>query len=285
MSMQLGETPADAELPPEQRHRSCREGLWGFVRGSPGAERLELDGGLAIRTDVPSRLTNALYVLSTPSDAHRLLEQAHAYFGRRFWRLITTDAVSSQIEQEARRWGMSTSHGDPGMLLSPIPRVPAPPADLHVVPATDRGSLRDFTRACAQGFGLPTFAVRAVLGRSPPAPSGDIPVVFLVGYRGAAPVATSATVVTDRTAGIFMVSTVPKERRRGFGEAATWSAVEWGRQRGCDTAYLEATRMGAPVYEKMGFRMVEEYPEWSSDPKRGSRAWALGWVFRHALLG
>jgi len=39
----------------------------------------------------------------------------------------------------------------------------------------------------------------------------------------------------------------------------TWRSVLRGREAGCSVAVLEASELGKPVYERMGFRVVAPY--------------------------
>jgi predicted acetyltransferase len=73
------------------------------------------------------------------------------------------------------------------------------------------------------------------------------------------PVASSTLVYGGRVAGVHNVATLPEARRRGFGEALTWHAMARGASFGCDMAALQASQMGRPVYERMGFRLVSQY--------------------------
>ena len=68
--------------------------------------------------------------------------------------------------------------------------------------------------------------------------------------------ATAALVVVDDIAGIYNVGTREAFRRRGFGGAVTAAAVAEGARRGCRLTTLQASAMGHPVYERMGFRTV-----------------------------
>jgi len=75
-------------------------------------------------------------------------------------------------------------------------------------------------------------------------------------------VTTSASFVSEGVDGIFAVSTLPKARGHGYGEAMTWAAVRDGVSRGCGTISLQASPMGFPVYHRMGFRQIFDLEEW-----------------------
>lgn len=52
-------------------------------------------------------------------------------------------------------------------------------------------------------------------------------------------------------------------RGRGIGEALFTKAIEALRSAGAGTIWLTASRSGAPLYEKYGFRTVDEIHRWS----------------------
>ena len=60
-------------------------------------------------------------------------------------------------------------------------------------------------------------------------------------------------------AGIGWVGTIESARRRGYAEAVTWAAVREGFRRGAAFANLQASVMGRPIYERMGFLTLTEY--------------------------
>ena len=74
-----------------------------------------------------------------------------------------------------------------------------------------------------------------------------------VGYANGQPVACSASYGTDDVIGIYMVATVPAARGRGYGTAITAAAMDGTQAR---LAALQASDMGLPVYEGMGYRVV-----------------------------
>ena len=79
------------------------------------------------------------------------------------------------------------------------------------------------------------------------------------GYLDGEPVAVSSLVMTGDIAGIYAVATLPEARKRGIGTAMTLHAMKEGIARRARAATLQATPMGLPVYEKIGFRTVFDY--------------------------
>jgi hypothetical protein len=84
-------------------------------------------------------------------------------------------------------------------------------------------------------------------------------VKLYLGLVGEEPACTSALCASGPVAGIYWVSTLPGLRGRGLGEAVTWSAVRGGMELGCRFASLQASDMGQPVYERMGFTTPLHY--------------------------
>lgn len=130
----------------------------------------------------------------------------------------------------------------PAMVLHPIPKPPEPAPGVSVVPGIQPG-LADY---------LPlSFA-------------SDPDVRVFTARLDGRPAGTSIAIRTGEVAGVYGVQTTSESRRRGVGTAATWAAVGAGRAWGCNTSVLQATQMGIPVYERMGFRTVVRYTTWHS---------------------
>jgi N-acetylglutamate synthase len=62
--------------------------------------------------------------------------------------------------------------------------------------------------------------------------------------------------------GIFNVATPPAQRRRGYGAAITARAVREGLAGGAGCAWLQSSQSGLSVYERLGFRTIEAWPQW-----------------------
>lgn len=84
------------------------------------------------------------------------------------------------------------------------------------------------------------------------------PEMFL-GYVDGTPVCCSMLLLTGRIAGIYWVGVDASARRRGLGAAITAEAVQAGRDRGGEVAVLQASKLGEPVYRRLGFATVRHY--------------------------
>ena len=265
----------EGALPPEMLercHRNYVQSWWELGRSLPGARIEEWHDGTAIRSSVPSEMANTLFVMRRPEDAKDLLERARGFFtGPNPWRILAS-AQGREPVSAAVGTSMKPRPGAPGMLLYPTPEPPPGPASLRIEHVSNPIQLSDFRKAVSKAEGIPMLVLKRLFPRIP---AETDPVVLLVGYEGGEPAASALTVVMEGMAGIFDVGVRPRSRKRGYGQAITWAAVEAGRDRDCDSSYLEATEMGLPVYERMGFLVVSEYPEWHANASNLNRARAV----------
>lgn len=77
--------------------------------------------------------------------------------------------------------------------------------------------------------------------------------VYLARLDGA-PASGLVTLERDGSAGIYWVATRPEARGRGLAGRLLGRALARARERGCTLSTLQATKMGAPVYERLGYR-------------------------------
>ena len=91
-----------------------------------------------------------------------------------------------------------------------------------------------------------------------------------VGYADGRPVVSGLGWRTGRTIGVYSIATVPSARRRGYGAAMTARVVTDGVAEGCDVAALQASEMGRPIYERLGFRTVVSYAAYADSAGAGS---------------
>ncbi len=151
----------------------------------------------------------------------------------------------------------------PGMALLDDPGTRCAPPGLEIRPAVDHQGRRDYLRVTAEAYA--TFQQPEAMADDSFAALESVCAPHLqgfVGYVAGAPVAAAAVYVTHGVAGIGWVGTVPAQRGHRYAEAVAWAAVREGFRRGGAFANLQASPMGRPVYERMGFVTPTEYRVW-----------------------
>jgi GNAT superfamily N-acetyltransferase len=84
---------------------------------------------------------------------------------------------------------------------------------------------------------------------------------------GGEPVACVTTVDCDRNADVEWVAVVPEARGRGLSGKLLAHALADAEERGAETATLVATRLGRPVYDRLGFRPLGALQMWERRPR------------------
>jgi hypothetical protein len=186
------------------------------------------------------------------------------------FQIVTLPETLDELESIIREMNLTETEVFPGMVLDPIPDArPGHREEFEIRQVSGSEEITQFLRTGASGFGTPlnyfdVWKAGILAGASLSWSRG----ANYLGYVGGKPVATISTRIrTGDVAGIYFVSTLAEFRRWGFGEAMTWRAIADARTTGCTLSYLQASRMGRPIYEGMGFRVFEEYSEWKAKPR------------------
>jgi ribosomal protein S18 acetylase RimI-like enzyme len=147
----------------------------------------------------------------------------------------------------------------PGMALAPIPPPTEDPPGFEIRRVTDAGGVERHIDALVVGYGLSRGFVEPIMT---PAMLGDNDLAIYVGLVDGEPLVSGFGVRTGRTIGVYNIATAPAVRGRGYGAAMTARIATDGAAVGCDLAILQASTMGFPIYERMGYRTVTEYDEY-----------------------
>ncbi|HSJ18466.1 MAG TPA: GNAT family N-acetyltransferase [Solirubrobacterales bacterium] len=238
-------------------HRSMESAWRALGAGSEGARMIERDGVLAaVVPAVPERSVFNSVLYDTPEHlaaARDELARAYADAGVNAWTVWVpaTDAASAELLASA------------GHRLDATPR--AMVLDLDELPRHDPGALdwsrhgtvAELTRVndLAYGDAPGTFALG--IG-DPPAGAWRIYEARLDGRVAS----VLATTDTDGDCGVWWVATVPEARGRGLSRDLVRMALDEARPRGMRTSTLQATKMGFPVYERIGYRDIGELQMW-----------------------
>jgi hypothetical protein len=223
--------------------------------GSPAGGRRSFGGATAIVTGMPAAFFNPIVCVGPslkPDDLEAAVTWSRAQ-GVRPAVAIRNDLddriapTAGDLGFEAQSWSM------PGMALRLDSVDPAPPPheiQLRVVATT--ADLEDWHAVIESG---PDY--RRAFG---PSMLEDRAVRLVVGAVDGQPVTAAAAIRTDGAVGVYSVVTANDARRRGYGRAVTWAAIEAGRAAWqSEVAVLQSSEMGFSVYQAMGFVVVCRY--------------------------
>ena len=131
--------------------------------------------------------------------------------------------------------------------------IPSPPPGLEVRRVSLEEGYDDFVVTMSVASGMPVESGYHLIS---PELFDALWVEHYTGYVDGQAVATSTLVASHRVAGVYNISTLEGHRRKGYGTALSWHAIARGTELRANIASLQATEMGAPLYERMGFRKL-----------------------------
>ena len=251
--------------------------LTGVVRCTDSG-RVHREGGtVTILSDIPFDWFNQVLVErpdASPADLLTGLERGRAHAVGSVVRLREgMDDRFIPILTQAGLVAADEATITPGMVAFPIDRetiadaiTPShlPGFEIHRV--MDAVGLDHHRKVVTEGFGSPP----AVALGTTCAELLDRPeCVVYVGYADGVPVASGLGWRTGRVMGVYAIATVPTARHRGVGAAMTARIVTDGLASDCDVAALQASELGRPIYERLGFLIDVRYvayrfPRWPS---------------------
>jgi N-acetylglutamate synthase len=245
----------------------------GVVSCAPGAEVRRAGGVVTVLTGLPMDWFNQVLIEreeATPAGVlagvARARERGHHFVVR------LREGVDDRFIPTLTQAGLAPT-GDrppmPGMIAFPIDHDAIAQhalPELEIRRSTDAAGIDAHRRVVSAGFGSdPAVA----LGTACPDLLDRPGCVIYAGYADGEPVVSGLGLRTGRTIGVYSIATIESARRRGYGAAMTARTVADGVAAGCDAAALQASEMGRPIYERLGFRTVVRYLAYI-DPIRGA---------------
>jgi hypothetical protein len=248
-------------------HESWLAYLTGVIRCS-GAARITRHGGaVAILSDVPFDWFNQVLVEradATPADLLDGVEAGARHGGEFVVRLRegVDDRFVPALEgrslvavgEEANVTGMVVFPIDRGLMAGAL--APGRLPGFEIKRVRDAAGIDEHRDVVTAGFGSPPGVA---IGTTCPELLDHPDCAVYVGSVEGVPVVSGLAWRTGRTIGVYAIATVPAARRRGYGAAMTARVVTDGLAAGCDVAALQASVIGRPVYERLGFRLAVRY--------------------------
>jgi hypothetical protein len=221
------------------------------------------DGVVSVMTGLPMDWFNQILIEgeeAAPAGVVAAVTQTRA--GRGHFVVRLREGIDDRFIPTLIQAGLVPAGGEtstPGMVAFPIDHdaiaAHASPG-LEIRRVTDAADIDAHRQVVTEGFGSdPAVALGTACRDLLDRPG----CVVYVGYANGAPVVSGLGWRTGRTIGVYSIATVAPARRRGYGAAMTARVVADGMVAGCDVAALQASQMGRPIYERLGFRTVVRY--------------------------
>jgi len=208
-------------------------------------------------------ISNAAFRRDDSLDAAEFIARAQDFFddrGREFsvW-IRAAQTADRDLAEAAAAAGFQLVYEMPEMVLAAaVDELPLPSgADLRRL--SEPRQAEDYWKVAAASYTSIGFPAEIFSGYSNHTGLLAENVAAFIAYLDGEPVSIAMTVVSHGVAGIYWVGSLEQARGKGLGRAVTAAATNAGFELGAETASLQASAMGKPIYEAMGFEAVYDY--------------------------
>ena len=233
----------------------------------------ELDGGAVIEAGdgwllgagSPSHpvISNAAFRGDDSVNPGELISKAKDFFaarGRGFSIWTRGDQPEDQdLTAAVSEAGLQLVYEMPEMILEAPVEQPPLPDGAELQRLSEAGQAGDYWKVAAASYASIGFPPEVFGGYSNHDGLLAANVAAFIAYLDDEPVSIAMTIVSHGIAGIYWVGSLEQARGKGLGRAVTTAATKAGFELGADVASLQASPMGKPIYEAMGYETVFDY--------------------------
>jgi RimJ/RimL family protein N-acetyltransferase len=250
-------------VPEQHAHLNLVESSRLLLALDPGAA-IEVGDGWFFGAGTPSHpvACNTAFRADDDLDAAELLAAALAFFGERgrgFSLWVRSGPEDRDLVGAAEASGFRCVYEMPEMLLHGRAEERPLPDGVELRRLTSPEQAEDYWRVAGPAYtsiGFPPEMFASY--RNHEGLMAENLVAFLA-YLDGEPVSIAMTIVTHGVAGIYWVGSLEAARGKGLGRAVTTAATNAGFDLGADVASLQASPMGKPIYEAMGYETAFDY--------------------------
>jgi hypothetical protein len=194
-----------------------------------------------------------------------VLARASRFFAahRRGFSVMLAGAADVDLAPACEAAGLVLMGSSPGMVLERRLPDASPPAGVTIRIVANDADAAAFARIGGDAYatlGMPPDCGPAILGRLAVMRAPHI--VSVLASVDGTPAAGAMVILTHGVGGVYWVGTTPAARGRGLGELVTRVVGNIGFDMGARVVVLQASRMGDPIYRRMGYREVTRYDCW-----------------------
>jgi hypothetical protein len=230
----------------------------------PGAA-IEREGGWLFGAASASHpvISNAAFRADDEVDAEELVSRAKDFFqarGRGFSTWIRGEVPEDlDLAAAASEAGLQLVYEMPEMVLESPVEEPDLPAGAELHRLSEPGQADDYWKVAAAAYASIGFPPEVFGSYTDDAGLLAENVAAFIAYLGGEPVSIAMTIVSHGVAGIYWVGSLEQARGKGLGRSVTAAATNAGFELSAEIASLQASPMGKPIYEAMGFETVFDY--------------------------
>jgi hypothetical protein len=243
--------------------KANEENIYAFTPFSHGWKRAEVfkrPGISWVITGITAPMCNAAFhAYLTPQNADKVIEKFLGE-GRKRKTLLTWyighDSTPLDLGDRLVAHGFINRGPSPGMAidLKVLNENEKPPAGLKIITVEDDKTLEAWCHVTCAGFGIPEQAEPSIKEWLKTDIEHQQPLKLYLGIMDGKPAATSLYYLGAGVVGIYFVAALPEVRNKGVGFAITHRPLVEARKLGYRIGTLQASKMGEPVYLRMGFK-------------------------------
>jgi ribosomal protein S18 acetylase RimI-like enzyme len=237
---------------------SMKQAWSGLGEASPGGWTIERDGLIAsVVPAVPERSVMNSVIYDDPAALAASIEELAAAYDEAG--VLAWTVWAPEYDRETAELLAGAGHvldATPAAMVCNPAAVQRPePGELQLLPDpafADLAALND------RAYGYSDEPFRRALGEIP----SDGMHLYVACVDGVPAACVGAEDHHGGDCGIYWVATLPQARGRGLATALMREAVADGHDRGCRTSTLQATKLGQPIYERVGYRSLGSFGMW-----------------------